>query len=340
MIFFDAQTVAASISVVTIAETGGMVLTTQISGVYYYFTGSQFTVDIADIDDLNEESYPNIQVIVTGANFGLPQLNLTGANLTGWTNAYNDINDTYQKTDWAISAANYCFSGNVSATATVQDWVSGASASSVNTPVLVNTYVANSTRIFEDFRTETRRRTSAWAAWNSTQDLTTYDGNQGLQVRCSRLIYPSIDYGAYNPFSGVQPNYTACTGTRSFFWSIYHTDVSHSSGRFVFGDHNITDSDAFINGYFKIEISKNGADWYNCCAPYLGGAILPGAGCRVMGAYSLDSNSSIEWTLGTGGFTDGLTGPSPEGWGLYVRLFFTSNISAKYIGSLQESTWV
>jgi hypothetical protein len=338
MIFFDAQTQVQTISTVTITE--NVPSLSQLSGVYSYGSGSTFQVDVVGMDFLPTESYPNPILTITGASYGLPTLNIAGPSLTGWSSTFDALNASYSNNAWAITAIGYCFAGNCSVTGQVLDWSPGATASSANVPCIINTYTNNSTRIFEDFRTETRRRTSAWAAWNSTQDLTTYDGNQGLQVRCSRLIYPSIDYGAYNPFSGVQPNYTACTGTRSFFWSIYHTDVSHSSGRFVFGDHNITDSDAFINGYFKIEISKNGADWYNCCAPYLGGAILPGAGCRVMGAYSLDSNSSIEWTLGTGGFTDGLTGLSPEGWGLYVRLFFTSNISAKYIGSLQESTWV
>ena len=82
MIFFDAETLASSINIPTIVENS--VSTIQLSGITYYTTGSTFTIEISDIDNLNAESYPLNQVTVQAPEFGLSNLNIPGSDLTGW----------------------------------------------------------------------------------------------------------------------------------------------------------------------------------------------------------------------------------------------------------------
>lgn len=336
--FYDTELLAAALSGVTIAETGGSVVTRQISGVYYYTTGSDFTVDIADIDNLNSDSYPTTQVTVSGTEYGLPQLNLAGGSITGWTNDHDAADDTYQKTDWEISASQLCSvsaSGNISAR--TEDWTSGSWVNSSNAAIAVNTYTDNSTRIYEDFRLETRRLTSDSTAWDETADLGVYDSGDGMQFQCSRLVYPQTDFGSYAPSAGSQPDYSAEAGDKKFYWSIYHTSTAHSNGRFQFGDYTWTETD-ITNDDILLEISLNGTDWYNCNENYTGGALSNGDGCRVdSGTYSLTINNQWAFTLGTGGFTAAGTGP--DGWGLYVRITITDTDKAKYLGTLQEVTW-
>lgn len=337
-VFFDSESNVQTISGVTIAETGGFVVTTQISGVYYYTTGSDFTVNIPDMDYLPADSYPSPVCIIVGTEYGLPTLNLAGTDLTGWSTDHDATNASYSKTDWAISAVNYCSvnaTGNI--TATVQDWVAGASVPSADSAICVNTYAANSTDTYEDFRTESRRLTSAWAAWDNTQDLTAYDDNLGLQYQCSRLIYPQTNYTTYLPTSGSQPNYSAAAGTRTYFREFRDDSVSHSNGIFVLGDHSIQEADITADDWL-MEISLDGVSWYNCNELYVGGALGNGDGCRIdSGTYNLTANNSIRFTLGTGGFTAAGTGVTS--WGIYFRLSWTNTLSADYLGSITISDW-
>jgi len=340
MIFFDAQNNTQAISGLSITE--NVATTLQLSGVYFYTLGSSFSVAISDLDWLNDASFPSAIVTVDGSEYGLPTLNLTGSDLLAWSNAWDNINSSYLNNTWAITATNICsVSNTANITAMVLDWIAGSSVSSPNASICLSTYAANQTRIYEDFRTETRRRASTWAAWDSSQDLTTYDGNQGLQVVCSRLIYPGIDYGTYNPLPASQPDYSACAGTRWYYTNFYHNGTSHSNGLFTFGDYNINEADITAND-FKMEISLDGVAWYNMNAAYLGGALIDGSGCRInSGVNSLTLNNSWQFTLGTGGFTDGSTGLAADGfWGIFLRISWTAAIAAKYLGSITLGDWV
>jgi len=132
-----------------------MIVTKNISGVIYYTIGSNFTVNIADIDYLNDRSYPNTQIQIVGIEYGLPQLNLTGSDLTNWNNLYNDINDSYNKTNWEITSINFftqSISANISSRAI--DWINHGYINSTNTNILIDTYSNNNTGVFQDFRNE------------------------------------------------------------------------------------------------------------------------------------------------------------------------------------------
>ncbi len=340
--FFDDEPLTASIGSVDCAENTAAVVTKQLSGVYYYTLNSMFEIDISDIDNLNAISYPLAQVNARGTDFGLPDLNIAGSDLTGWSNDWDDTNDSYNKTNWAITQENYyALLASGSITARYIDWEYGTNTISFGSSIAVDTYTDNATRIYEDFRSETYRVGSdLLIPWESGSDLNTYQTGSGLQLRGSRIIYPSVDYGTYDPVSGSQPDYTTMTGSLYFYRSMWHDNINHSNGRFQLGDYNITEAD-IANDDIEFWISLNGSDWYTLNDDYIGGVLTNGDGCRVNSdIYNIPDNNQLAFTFGAGLFTDATTGS--DGWGMWIQLILKDNVisKAKYIGTLQEVTWV
>ncbi len=341
-IFYDPNSNLSILSGLTIVETPSMVVTKDISGVIYYTLGSDFTVDITDIDYLNDRSYPSTQVQIRGNEYGLSQLNLTGSDLTNWNNLYNDIDDNYNKVDWEITATNFftqSISANVSSRAI--DWINHGYINSINSNILIDTYSNNNTGIFQDFRNEINRYQSDLVTlWNSSTNLSLIDGSNGLQLKNSQLIYPTEDFTIYNPTPGSQPDYSAISGDKTYYSEFIHSGTSHSNGRFQFSNYNITETN-ITNNDCIIEISLNGIDWFILNSLYPGGTISNGQGCRVnSGSYNLSLNNQIEFTLGTGKFTDATSGSS--GWGLWYRILYTDNVNGRALnlGSFEIINWV
>ncbi|RLC79108.1 MAG: hypothetical protein DRJ03_24075, partial [Chloroflexi bacterium] len=302
--FYDTEPNVADLDgTTTIAETGGLVIVRQVSGVYYYTDGSQFTVDIDEIDFLNGDSYPqNQQMQVDGSDYGLPLLNnLHSTDFTGWINAWDDADDTYQKTDWAITAlSNFCSIDPAAVvTPTIYDWGVADTQNSAGAAIAVNTYVPNATRIYDDFRLEeagvevgaVRLESDLITPWDATQDLNAYDDNLGLQYQCSRLLYPQTNFGGYSPNSGTQPNYLASAGARTWYRRFWHTGISHPVGRFRLTDYSITEADLAANNVL-IDISLDGVAWYTLNGLYGGGPLAPGDPCRTdKDVYGLTGNA-------------------------------------------------
>ena len=335
--FYDINDTVASFTGMMTCVEGATVNTRRISGVNYYTNGSQFNESIPDMDELNSDSYPTNQVAVTYPNMGLAQQNLTGADLTGWTNAHDNVNASHNNPTWAISINQVCFVGATASQAQISDWAPGAINTAVLTNNCVNTFTDNSTGVYEDFRLEARRLTSALVAWDNTQDITSYDGGNGLQVGCSRLGYPTLDYTAYNPVPASQFDYSGQAGDKYWYGHMEHSGVAHSNGMFELGDYNITEAD-LTNDDVIIEISLDGTDWYNCNEAYGGGPLSAGDGCRInAGTNNLTANNQIQFTLGAGGTTGAGTG---TGWGVYIRITFTDTDTSNYIGELQVNDWV
>lgn len=337
---------AATLTGVSLAETSGQVVTTQLTGVYYYTTGSQFTVDIADIDNANNQSYPSTLVELDGVEYGIngsgSYLGVSGTGLTGWNNSYNDVNDTYQKTNWTISVANFyalTTTGNVSAR--VNDWSNGSFVNSSNASVAISTFTDNSTRIQEDFRNETKRWEADLAtAWDNTQDLNSYTGNtDGLQVANSRLIYPSVNYTAYNPNTGSQPNYSSFTGDRTFIRSFWKTSTAFSNILLQFGDYTITESDITAQNV-KIEWSLDGTNWYLGNVVHDGTPLTNGDGNRIFtDTNALNINNRMQFTFAT--FSTGAsTGDPDNGWGVWMKITIKAAVSSRYIGLINVVDWV
>jgi uncharacterized protein YdeI (BOF family) len=336
-LYFDnesnVQTIADS---VTVAENTPVIV--RKSGVYHYDTGSTFTVNIGDMDWLNSDSYPTTLVSITGSDYNLPILDIDGASLTSWTTKYNIMNVSYANAAWAVGAgAFFTITTTANISAQVKDWSPGASDSSPNASVIIDTYNDDSTRVVEDFKGETERLKAddLSTSWDSTQDITgAYDSGNGLQVGDgSYLFYPkNLDYGAYEPSSGSQPNYTGETGNKTYIRGMDHPGNEHSNGQFVITG-TIDESD-ITNDDIVIEISLDGSVWFKCNDEYPGGVIGDGDGCRVdPGGNPLPN---LEFTFGTGKNTD--SGSGPDGDGIWLRITMPTS-SAVVINKIEIDNW-
>jgi hypothetical protein len=338
-IFYDSNNNLASGSGLSISESAGFVVTRPLSGILYYTTGSRFTSAIADLDYLNDRSYPSTQVIVDAPLYGLSAISITGAGLTGWTNAWDNTNASYLNTNWQISTSNYSTITTVGqSTGVIQDWSNVPLTSTANSPILVDTYSDNSTRIYEDFRSESRRLTSSYGTWDGTNSLLTYDGSLGLQVAQSRLIYPTLNFSTYNPNLGTQYNYSTASSNRVYYSSFYKVGTSFTNGIFTFGDHNLLESD-ITGSNVLVDISLNGTDFYSLNLDWTGFPLLNGDGCRInTGTQSITANNTLQFTL-AGQFTSVTTGDPTNHWGIIFRITIKSTVPSKYIGVFQIS-WI
>ena len=315
----------------------------QISGVYYYDLNSTFNVSLNNIHYLNDRSYPLIQLNIQAPDYYLSQLNLQGSELTGWDRKYNSINNSYSKSDWTLNTQNIFKQSTTAKTqARYIDWNFGSWIESSTRNILIDTFQNNSSPIFQDFRNEDNRyQNDLLTLWDSTADLAVTDSNKGLQLKNSQLIYPQEDFTIYNPYPTQQPDYTTLTGNRNYISYFYHTGTSHSNGRFRLNNHNITETIFSTNKDVLLEVSLNGTDWFSLNELYLGGALNPNDGCRInKDTYNLDLNDQIEFTLGTGKFTDNTTGPN--GWGIWYRITYKDSTFGKqtYIGSIEMVNWI
>lgn len=335
-IFYDSNPINPTITNPTLSENTPNIV--NLSGINFYGLGSTFNAGIADVDNINNRSYPSTFLNIIGSDFGLPQLNLTGANLTGWTSAYDNTNASYTNAGWTITQTNFFNKGSLKSQARWIDWVNGTLQDSITISALVSTYVNNATRIYEDFRNESRRLKSDYTtSWDSTQSLVSYEGGNGLQVIQSKLIYPQEDFTIYSPSIGTQKDYTSLTGDRIWNSHFYHTSVNHSNGIFKLTGYNITEA-MLLAKDVDIQISLDKISWYTLTQDYLGGALSNGAGCRVeTDVYNLTLNGQLKFTLGTGKFTD-----ATSDWGIWYKIIYKDNVNGKtsYIDSFEIIDWV
>lgn len=333
---------------VTIAENTPVIK--RLSGAYWYDFGSTFSLAIPRIDELNNISYPTVQVVADGSEYGLPTLNLAGGSLTGWTDAFNNTLASYSLAAWAISVHDFFdLTTTAHVSGTPQDWGAQTTVNSNNAAVAIDTFntpVASNTT--EDFINESSRiESDLVTSWDSTQSLAVIDGGTGLQIYDSRLNYPTVNFTLYHPSPGSQPDYSALTGSR-FYYRIFRDltggGTSHSNGLLLLGDFNITEANLTADDV-RFEISLDGVNWYNMNLAYLGGPLNNGDGCRInsdqhfLPALSSPDNS-IQFTLGAGGFTDVTTGGA-SGFGIFMRITYKSTVAGKaaYLGSLNITDW-
>jgi len=233
-IFYDTNNNTASLTGVSIGETAGQVVTTFLSGVEYYALTSQFTVNISDLDYLNDRSYPADQVTIQGSEYGLPTLTPGRSELTSWTNIWNNTNASYNKTNWAITQVDYyALTTLANIRARTQDWVSGSWVNSSNASVAINTYDDQSTRTIERFWEEEWRCDGSsdfddvdQKGWDSTVDLGTddacfWDGGCG---------HCEIDFTIYDPNKTNQPDYSTGRSGSQYLWRECKHNGSASSG--------------------------------------------------------------------------------------------------------------
>ena len=295
-LFFDSQSQTFVIAGVTAVL--NTPVTKRISGVYYLTLLSTFDFGISTANFPNTETRPLALITASLAAFGVtPNLSLTSAALTGWTNAYDNINDSWSGTRTINVASVRNCGGNITFTATPQDWVAGTPVSATALAVLLDTYPDNATNgslsITEDFNGESQRVSSAGIPWNSALFI----GVGDLLVHCSEVKRQQIDFTTFLPHNGttiINPDYSASGAATQYFYRFYTTNgTTRSGGIFTFS--GVLEGDLGVG--IQIDISLNGIAWYDCCSDYLGGALVNGAGCRTNSGTIVLPNLQI--TLGS-----------------------------------------
>lgn len=288
-IYYDNEVNTAAMTWVTLTSWAEIIR--QLSWVNYADTWTEFQVEIWDIDYLNWISYPWTQVKVYGSELWLPELSLSGSDLTWWTNDCDDIDDTYLKSDWAINGS-LCTVWSKKINARTYDWAYWSYVDSNLLDIAINTIDDNSTRIYEHFTGEASRLESDFTtSWDSTRDLTNWE----LQVWCSKLFYPTQDYTSILPDTATQPNYDWLTGTRYYYRKMTSWGDDHSNWIFSlswFTETDITDDNIIF------WVSYNGTDFYNMNEDYGWGELNNWDGCRVEpDVYNMTDNWQIKFTF-------------------------------------------
>ncbi len=241
-VFYDSNPSTPTVGAVSFSETTNAVVTRYLSGIQYYTLGSQFTVGVNDIHNLNAHTAKiDSNLVLNGSEYGLPTLSHspfgTGAGFfAGWTNAHNNISASYANSTWAITTANYRYIGpTANVYGYAQDpWAQSVASNSSTANVLIDTYGINSTNLFDDFNDENRRQDSSFNSgstagnWNSVAWLS---GSSGL-VFNSRLMVPNkstyvrsdgsntanANWTTYYPMiSGSNPNYSSLSSSVDYY---------------------------------------------------------------------------------------------------------------------------
>jgi hypothetical protein len=344
-LFYDDETNVGAITTTSIVENVASPI--QKSGVYYYNLNSTFDTTLSGVDYLNSESYPSPFLQLRGGEYGLGNVNINSfdGGLGGYSSVFDVTNVTHSKTAWQITEANkYSVTTTANIIGRLIDWAN-ADTNSNNDSVAIDTYASNATRILEHFRGESggatytdRLESDLATSWTSTTTLASADGGTGLQVGGTSLFYPSVNYTAYDPSSGSQPNYSSLANDRYYYRAMWHSGTSHSNGIFVIDGTGVTEANLAADK-FILEISLDGTNWYNCNELWTTPAPLTdGQGCRVdEGSYDLDLNSKLKFTLTTLS-TLSSTGLGPTYWGIFIKITMPDD-STVVIDSIQIEDW-
>lgn len=290
-----------------------------LSGIKYIGNSSSALVSCV-LKNAKSYSFPLNIVDIDGSLCGLSShnINFTELNLPNF-NYDSDI--IFNKELSFLN--NKFYNSNLVLKSRVNDWDKGTYVSTTFSE-LVDTNLDSSTRVYEDFVSETNRLNDIFQTFDSTLIL---DSNE-LQVYNSKLVYPQIDFSSFYE----NPNYSSLIGNRFYIRKFWHNNVSHSNGLFNIIS-NISEED--LNTKVKIEISLDSINWFNCGLDYLGGELTNNSGCRINSdSNSLNINNKIEFTLGLDKFTN-----AASNWGIYIKITFLEAAKDKYIDVLQITNW-
>ena len=252
-VFIDLNPSTPSISgTTTIAETSGSVSTKHLSGIEYYIAGSQFTVNVQDLDNLNRNTAKtSSNLTVNFTNYGISNVTQSpfgsgSSFFSGWTNAFDNIGTDYSRTTFSIASSPlYRFRGtNANVQARVSDaWADSSYVTSSNASILIDTHVTTSSDLVENFDDENRRQDSGFNSgstsgnWVSTNALTSGEaavfGGQLIVPSASTLTTggSNADWSSYEPSSGgANPNYSSITAPVNYYRTIVDSVGSSRAG--------------------------------------------------------------------------------------------------------------
>lgn len=227
----------------------------QVSGVKYVAATSTVTYTTGNITNLNNQAGVTNKLTVTGTGVSVVK-DITSANLTGYTNAWNNV-----PTFTATRALSGSYKGtSVTVNVTPENaFAKGTQVSKTLSGVNVNTYAETaSTDASETFLTEGKRlKSDLTSAWDSSATLV---GGTDLQVIPGEgLVYPTTNYSAIATPAG-NPNYSGMTGTKYFYRKFIAGSGTVFGGTIEMAGLGA----AFNNAAFTAELSiDNGATWYN-----------------------------------------------------------------------------
>ena len=227
----------------------------QVSGVKYVAADSTVTYTTGDITNLNNQAGITNKLTVTGTGVSVVK-DITSANLTGYTNAWNNV-----PTFTATRALSGSYKGtSVTVNVTPENaFAKGTQVSKTLANVNVNTYAETaSTDASETFLTEGKRlKSDLTSAWDSSATLV---GGTDLQVIPGEgLVYPTTNYSAIATPAG-NPNYSGMTGTKYFYRKFIAGSGTVFGGTIEMAGLGA----AFNNAAFTAELSiDNGTTWYN-----------------------------------------------------------------------------
>jgi len=188
-VFYDTNLSTPSINgAMTIVENTGALQVKHLSGVEYYKLGSQFMVDVTDMDNLNANTQGFNNGVtrnfrITGTEYGLTSYNLKAWSpsqgaMVGWSNLYNVQDVAFDWDSWPITAVDYRYRGALAnGTAVSSDpWGNSAVKNSGNKLVLIDTVDDLPTNLGESFNNESERLyrntgSNAYVAWSPTKAL-------------------------------------------------------------------------------------------------------------------------------------------------------------------------
>lgn len=277
-VFYDTNPTTPSIpGTVGISETAGSVLTKHLSGIEYYILNSAFSFSISEIDQLNKNTQATSENLqIRALDYGISLLSQSpfgsgSANFSGWSNEDNIDNVSYLNTSYSINDSDYRYIGtSATGRARVRDtWNQTSFKSTLSSSILVDTFLINSTNLFEPFDDEDRRLYSDYTTpWNSETFLLNGEAlvqNGKLQIPSSSTligdsIAPQTNWSSFKPdLNGSNPDYTGFSNQAEYFRIFNDTSgLSRSNMTLLFtGDFTSGDATADLAaGNIEIEVRK------------------------------------------------------------------------------------
>ena len=142
-----------------------------------------------------------------------------------------------------------------------------ATTASLGKALLIdNTAQGTGSDLSEPFESETRRLTEDLKPWDNTWSLADgAAGAEGLMIKSGALIYPVGKYTGYNDgykdiVGANQPDYSACTGERSYIRKFGKANSSYAAADLTFS-HNKSIQSFCTANTLKLEVSSDGSNW-------------------------------------------------------------------------------
>lgn len=306
-----------------------------LSGVGFFNIGSTFLLSFV-ITNFANKTFTEYPAKVDGGFFAFPDFSIRydasdelyhlvsnipiASDLFSISNRVVTISQTYQR----------ILEGKIGAKGCDPHGEQSFQYSSVATKLLIDTFPANSTNLYDVFRDEVYRLPSSYtfdaipgALPKNLFPSNSVLGAGDLQVYNGALRYPSINFASgYLP---VGPNYSGAVGDRTYYRFFYIASPKSSGTLKVSG---ITLADLGVNVEVDIKLPTQTA-WLYLSNPYddAEDKQSDGHGCRV-GA----SGDTFQWSVGT-------ISTLNSGYYIWVRVTVKAAGSKPAITRLSEEAW-